>query len=153
MILSLLVIGYGLNQLACLPFALQVASGWVKLGVYTNAAAVIIIVPALVIATRFYGGVGAALVWIALNSIYVFIYVNLLHGRILKGEARQWYAGIMLPLVLAVGVGLLGRYLLPAVAGTWLVAGVGFMWIIVVVTAILATPDLRNKIPLMLKGY
>ena len=65
LILSLLVIGYGLNQLACLPFALQVAAGWVKLGVYTNAAAVLIIVPALVVATRFYGGVGAASVWIA----------------------------------------------------------------------------------------
>ena len=100
LILSLLVIGYGLNQLACLPFALQVAAGWVKLGVYTNAVAVIFIVPALVIAAYFFGGVGAATVWIALSCIYVFIYVNLLHSRILKGEARQWYAGTLLPVVL-----------------------------------------------------
>jgi O-antigen/teichoic acid export membrane protein len=151
--LSLLVVGYGLNQLACLPFALQVAAGWVKLAVYTNAAAVVILVPALVIVTRLYGGVGAALVWIVLNSIYVFIYVNLLHGRILRGEARQWYAGIILPLVLAVGIGLLGRYLLPgAMAGTWIVACVGFMWIIVVVVTILATADLRARIPLLVKG-
>jgi O-antigen/teichoic acid export membrane protein len=153
LILSLLVIGYGLNQLAYLPFALQVAAGWVKLAAYTNAVAVVIIVPVLVIATHFYGGVGAASVWIALNSIYVFIYVNLLHGRILKGEARQWYAGILLPLVLAVGVGLLGRYFLPAaMAGAWIVACVGFMWIIVVVVTILATADLRARIPLLVKG-
>jgi O-antigen/teichoic acid export membrane protein len=153
LILSLLAIGYGLNQLACLPFALTVAAGWVKLSVYTNAAAVLIIVPALVVATRFYGGVGAASVWIMLNCIYVFIYVNLLHNRILKGEARQWYAGIMLPLVLAVGVGLLGQYLMPAVTGIWLVASVGFMWIIVIVTAILASTDLRDKVQVMLAGH
>jgi O-antigen/teichoic acid export membrane protein len=146
LILSLLVIGYGLSQLLTLPLALQVASGWVKLGVYTNAAAVIFIVPALIIATHFYGGVGAAVVWIALNCIYVFIYVNLLHGRILKGEARQWYTGTLLPLILAVVVGLLGRHLLPTGAGAWLVTSVGFMWIIVVVTTLLVTSDLRGKL-------
>jgi O-antigen/teichoic acid export membrane protein len=153
LILSLLVIGYGLNQLAYLPFALQVAAGLVQLSVYTNTAAVLIIVPALVIASRFYEGVGAASVWIALNCVYVFIFVNVLHGHILKGEARQWYAGTLQPLILAVGVGLIGRHFLPAIGGAWLVAGVGFMWIIVVVTAILASSDLRNKMQVMLVGH
>jgi O-antigen/teichoic acid export membrane protein len=149
LILSLLVIGYGLNQLACLPFALQVAAGWVKLAVYTNAAALVIIVPALVITTHFYGGVGAASVWIVLNSIYVFIYVNLLHGRILKGEARQWYAGILPPFVLAIGVGLLGRLLLPAIAGFEIVLYVGLLWMLVIVVVVIATPGMRKMIPVL----
>jgi len=153
LILSLLVIGYGLNQLACLPFALQIASGWVKLSAYTNACAVLIIVPALVIASRFYGGAGAASVWIMLNCIYVLIYVNLLHSRILKGEARQWYAGIIPPLVLAIGVGLLGKKLMPALTGIWLVTGVTFMWSIVVIAAILVSADLRGRVQVMLAGY
>jgi O-antigen/teichoic acid export membrane protein len=153
LILSLLVIGYGLNQLACLPFALQIASGWVKLGVYTNASAVIIIVPALVVATRFYGGAGAASVWIMLNSIYVFISVNIMHSRILKGEARYWYAGMLLPLVLAMVIGLAGRYFLSEVAGIRLVVSVGFMWIVVVVTVILASADLRSKLQVMLVSH
>jgi len=152
LILSLLVIGYGLNQLTCLPFALTVAAGWVKLSVYTNACAVLIIVPALIVATRSYGGTGAASVWIMLNCLYVFIYVNLLHSRILKGEARQWFAGLALPLLLAIGVGFLGKNFMPALTGIWLVTGVGFMWIIVVVTAILASADLRDKIHVMLAG-
>lgn len=151
LILSLLVMGYGLNQLACLPLALQFAAGWVKLSVYTNAAAVLIIVPSLVVATRFYGGAGAASVWIALNCIYVFISVNILHTRILKGEARHWYVGILWPLVLAVGIGLVGRYFLSAVAGIWLVVSVGLLWTIVIVISILATPDLRNKVPLLMR--
>lgn len=153
LILSLLVIGYGLNQLTGLPLALQIAAGWVKLSVYTYAAAVLFIVPALIVATRFYQGVGAAAVWIVLSCIYVFIYVNILHSRILKGEARQWYAGIMLPIVLAVGFGLLGQHFMPAVTGIWLVTIVGFMWIIVVITAILASADLRDKVQVMLAGH
>lgn len=153
MILSLLVIGYGLNQLAGLPFALQIAAGWIKLSVYTNAAVVLIIVPALVIATSFYGGVGAASVWIILNCIYVFISVNIMHTRILKGEARYWYAGMLLPLVSAVGIGLAGRYFLPEVAGIRLVVSVGLLWTIIIVTSILATPDLRNKVPLLMRKY
>jgi O-antigen/teichoic acid export membrane protein len=145
-LLSLLVIGYGLNQLALLSFALQVAAGWVKLSVYTNAAAVIIIVPALLIATRFYDALGAAVVWIALGCLFVFIYINVLHNRILKGEARYWYAGTLLPLALAVGIGLAGRRFMPAVSTACLVTSVGFMWIIIVVTAVLTTADLREKI-------
>jgi O-antigen/teichoic acid export membrane protein len=153
LILSLLVIGYGLNQLACLPFALTVAAGWINLSVYTNAAAVLVIVPALIVATRFYEGAGAASVWIMLNCIYVFIYVNLLHSRLLKGEARQWYMGTLLPIVLAVGIGWTGRHFMPAITGIWLVASVGFMWIIAVVTAILASADLRDKVQVMLAGH
>lgn len=149
LILSLLVIGYGLNQIASLPYALQVASGWVRLGVYTNVAAVIVIVPTLVIATRFYGGVGAAVVWIALNCIYVFIYVNFLHTRILKGEARHWYAGILLPLVLAVGVGLLGQLLMPTITGIGMVLYIGLLWTLIVAVVTLATPSIRKMIPVM----
>ncbi len=153
LMLSLLVIGYGLNQLACLPFALQIASGWVKLGVYTNMAAVLLIVPALVVATRFYQGVGAASVWIALNCIYAFIHVSILHTRILKGEAWHFYIGILWPLLLAIGIGLAGRYFLSAVAGIWIVVSVSLLWTIVIVTSILATPDLRNQVPLLVRKY
>jgi len=153
LILSLLAIGYGLNQLASLPLALQFAAGWVKLSVYTNAVAVLIIVPALVVATRFYGGVGAASVWIVLNCIYVFISVNILHTRILKGEARHWYVGTLWPLVLAIGIGLAGRYFLSAVTGIWLVVSVGLVWTIVIVTSILATPNLRKEVPFLIRRY
>ena len=146
LLLSFLVIGNGLNQLALMPFALQVAAGWVKLGVYTNLAAVIIYAPALVVITRFYGALGATVVWTGLGCFFVFIYVNVLHSRILEGEARYWYAGALLPLVSAVGLGLAGRYLMPEVTGIWLVASVGMIWSVVIVTAVLASSDLRKKV-------
>lgn len=151
--LSLLAIGNGLNQLAYLSSALQVAAGWVRLGIYANAAGVVFIVPALVIATRWYGGVGAAAAWIALSFGFILIYVNLLHARVLKGEARQWYAGIQWPLVFALGIGVAGRYLLSAAAGIGLAASVGVLWIIAVVASMLTASDLRERLAaLMIRG-
>jgi len=149
MILSLLVIGYGLNQIASLPYALQVASGWIKLSVYTNMVAVIVIVPTLVIATHLFGAMGACAVWIALNCTYVFIDVNVLHRRILKGEARHWYADLLLPLGLALGVGLLGRLLLPTASGVIFVFLVGLLWMLIIFVGILATPSIRRMIPVL----
>ena len=151
LILSLLVIGYGFNQIASLPYALQVASGWVKLGVYTNGVAVIVIIPMLVVATHFFGVIGAAAVWIALNCIYVFIYVNVLHGRILKGESRHWYSGILLPVAVSVGVGLLGRLLLPTITGLGLVICVGLLWMLVIAVVTVVTPSIRRMIPALLR--
>jgi hypothetical protein len=52
----------------------------------------------------------------------------------------------LLPLALAVGIGLAGRRFMPAVSTACLVTSVGFMWIIIVVTAVLTTDDLREKI-------
>ncbi len=153
LILSLLAIGYGLNQLASLPYALQTAAGWVELSVYTNAAALLLLVPALVIATRFYQGTGAAAVWIALNCIYVFVFINLLHHRILKGEARHWYAGIVIPLILAVCFGWAGRYFFDAIEGLWLAARVGLLWITVLIVCTLSISGLRRKLLLLPKEY
>lgn len=149
LILSLLVIGYGLNQLAYLPYALQIAAGWVKLGVYTNAVIAIFIIPVLVCATRIYGGVGAALVWIAINSVYVLIFVNVLHRRILVDEARRWYASISNPLFLSVGVSVLGQIFLPSFSGIGVVFYVTTMWAVVIGVGIMITPDIRKLIPVI----
>lgn len=145
-ILSFLAIGHGLNQLALMSFALQVASGDVKLAVYTDAAAVVIAVPSLLCATHFYGASGAAAVWIALGFFYVFFYVNVLHLRILRGEALHWYIGVLPPSAVALGCGLAWHYFAPSLNGAWLVASICFVWIIAVATTSLASSDIRIKI-------
>ncbi|HOG17115.1 MAG TPA: oligosaccharide flippase family protein [Syntrophales bacterium] len=145
LLLSLLVGGYGFNQLAAMPFCLHVASGRLRLGVYTNAAAVLTFVPALVIASRVYGGAGAAAVWLVLHGAYVLVFINLLHGSILEGEAPHWYAGTILPLVLAAGAGLSGPHFLKGVTGPWLAASLGFLWAVAAGSAALATSELRAE--------
>ena len=112
-ILSLLVIGTALNGLMNLPFALQLAYGWTKLAFYVNLGAIIILGPMIFFMTAHYGAVGAALVWVFLNSGYVLISIRLMHHRLLKGEQWRWYLeDVGLPLAASLGVVGLGCYMM-----------------------------------------
>ena len=91
MLVSLLVIGNALNGLVTVPYALQLAHGWTKLALYANLIAVAILVPAIYLATSFWGAIGAAWVWVLLNGSYVLIGIHVMHRRWLSGEKWRWY--------------------------------------------------------------
>ncbi len=112
-IVTLLVIGTALNGLMNLPYALQLAYGWTRIGLYITTLLIFTLVPATVFMTTHFGAVGAAAVWVLLNVIYVLIGIPLTHRRLLKGEAWRWcLEDIGLPLTAAlVPVGL-GRWLI-----------------------------------------
>lgn len=113
MLVSLLIIGTALNGLMTLPYALQLAHGWTSLAFYTNVISVIVLIPLLVVATLCYQAIGAAAIWILLNSGYVFIQLQIMHWRLLKGEQWRWYFDdVGLPLIAAMGMIGLGRLLI-----------------------------------------
>jgi O-antigen/teichoic acid export membrane protein len=113
-LLSLLIIGTGLNGVMSMPYALQLASGWTRLALYTNIAAVFVLIPLLILLAERYGAIGAAAVWPVLNLGYVVIGVQLTHRRLLRGEARRWYLqDFGFPLVTAVLIAGSARLLLP----------------------------------------
>jgi O-antigen/teichoic acid export membrane protein len=113
LLVSLLIIGTALNGLMNLPYALQLAHGWTNLALYTNVISVIILIPLLLVAISYYGALGAAAVWIALNSGYVLVSLQIMHRRLLKGEQRRWYLeDVGLPLMAALGVVGIGRLLI-----------------------------------------
>lgn len=112
-ILTLLVIGTALNGLMNLPYALQLAHGWTSLGLRLNAVFIALQIPGLIWMTAQYGAVGAAVVWIVLNSVYMLLGAPLTHRKLLTGEARQW---------------LIEDALIPCV-GAVLVIGAGRMWL------------------------
>jgi len=119
-IVSLLVIGTALNGLMNLPFALQLANGWTKIGVTINTAFIIALVPAIVFLTTHFGPVGAASAWIMLNAFYMAIGVPLTHRRLLAGEAPRWFTkDICPPLAGALFIAGAGRWLVPELAGPW----------------------------------
>ncbi len=108
---SVLVIGTALNGLVNLPYALQLAYGWTALSLYINAFFIVVLAPALVYATVHYGPVGAAAVWVALNTINMLVGVPFTHQRLLKGEAWRWFrSDICLPFLAALPVVVLGRW-------------------------------------------
>jgi O-antigen/teichoic acid export membrane protein len=145
LLVSLLVVGTALNSLMTLPYALQLAHGWTSLTFYTNVISVIILIPLLVVSISYYAAVGAALIWILLNSGYVIISIQIMHRRLLKGEQLRWYfEDVGLPLIASLSVIGIGRLLvkdstpLPAALG-----GMGIMLLLALISAALATPQIR----------
>lgn len=111
LVLSLLIVGTCLNGLMHLPYALQLAYGWTKLAFYMNLVAVIILAPLIYVMAVRYGTIGAAAVWVVLNTGYVLIGLQLLHRRYLRGELALWYRiDVGYPLAVALLIAGLGRW-------------------------------------------
>jgi len=117
-VLALLVAGTAVNGLMNLPYALQLAYGWIRLSFWTNVVAVCFVVPAIWIAGTRFGGVGAAAAWLALNLGYLAVGIPLMHRRLMTGEMWRWYlADVLPPLAAAALVAALWRLVLPDLLG------------------------------------
>jgi O-antigen/teichoic acid export membrane protein len=147
-ILSLLIVGTALNGLMALPYALQIASGWTKLTFYTNLIAVVILVPSIMYMTKWYGSVGAAIVWVALNCSYIIINIQLMHRRLMPDEKRRWYfQDIGMPIGLTLLIAMCWTFFLPqGISGFWLLLYLVIIWLTCVIAAILGAPQLSHLI-------
>jgi O-antigen/teichoic acid export membrane protein len=102
LLVSLLVIGNALNGLMNLPYALQLAYGWIRIGIYINVITVIVLAPAIYISTLKWGAVGAAIVWMVLNSFYFMICIPIMHRHLLKTEMLSWYVNDVIKILVSV---------------------------------------------------
>ncbi|CAN5545960.1 oligosaccharide flippase family protein [soil metagenome] len=114
-LLSLVAIGTGLNGLMWLPYFLQLAHGWTKLIFYVNLVAIVVLIPLMIFGVYYYGAIGGAICWVALNASYVLISAQLMHRKILRGELFTWYfKDLLLPFIAAVTFSSAGKlFLLP----------------------------------------
>ena len=147
-IVSLLVLGFMINSLMILPYALQLAIGWTSLVYYQNIFSVVVLVPTLVVLTKLYQGVGAAVVWLLLNLAYLTIFVPLTHRRVLRGEERRWYLDdIGRPFVIA-AVTLIGARLV-SLHATSLPVRLGLAaagWVVTVAVCARTLPTIRQLV-------
>ncbi|OTE95254.1 polysaccharide biosynthesis protein [Crenothrix sp. D3] len=97
-LLALMALGTMLNGFMHIPYMLTLAYGWTKFSVYSNTVAVVLLVPSMIWATLNYGVMGAAWIWVILNSGYVLISVHFLYRRLLTTEKWRWYGkDILIP--------------------------------------------------------
>jgi O-antigen/teichoic acid export membrane protein len=145
-VLSLLIIGNALHGLMHIPYALQLAHGWTRLAFCSNVAATIILVPLLFFMTSHYGLVGAAIVWVLLNSAGVLIVIPITHFYLLRTELCLWYLeDIGLPLVAALPVAALGRWLIgPHLATPILIVSLIILLLATATATILASKYTRG---------
>ena len=118
-----LVLGTALNSLMSLPYALQLAYGWIGLTFYTNLLAIFVVIPSFIFFISLYGLVGAAIVWFMLNSMYLLVVIPTMHRRLLPGEHWRWYLeDVGRPLAASILVGGIGRLLIPLSTTSFLLA-------------------------------
>jgi O-antigen/teichoic acid export membrane protein len=112
LLLSLLITGSALNALMHVPYALQLAFGWTNLALYTNLVAVLTLGPMIYVMASLYGPMGAAAVWIFLNTCYLLISLQIMHRRLLTDQKWLWYkADVGKPLIIVISITILGRIL------------------------------------------
>jgi len=146
LVLSLLAVGTALNAVASLPHVLQLAYGWTRLALVGNTAAALLLVPLIYLMSIKYGGVGAAIVWIILNALYIGVVVTLMHRRLLRGELWRWYRlDIGQPLFATATIGVLWNLLIPTFESGWLtVPELMLALIATLAAAVVAAPEIRS---------
>lgn len=95
-LLALWTIGSTLNALMHIPYAAQLAHGWTRLSLLLNTMAVALLAPLTLWLVPRYGAMAAAWIWAAVNLFYVLVGVQLMHRRILRGQAKAWYSHALL---------------------------------------------------------
>ncbi len=145
-VVAVLVAGTALNGIMGLPYALQIAHGWTRLAVWMNGVAVAVLAPAVYFMGERFGAVGVASGWLTLNLLYVIVGVQLMHRRLLPGEAGRWYAlDLGMPLAASVAGVLLVRIIAsPATTRVGALAVLSAAVALAYTAVILVTPELRG---------
>ncbi len=90
-LLALMAAGTLLNGLMHIPYMLQLAHGWSGFAARVNLVAVAALVPAIIWVTPRYGAIGAAWVWVLLNTGYLVFGMHFMFRRLLSDEKWTWY--------------------------------------------------------------
>jgi O-antigen/teichoic acid export membrane protein len=96
-IAGILVLGTAINGLMNLPFAVQLAFGWVRLALMLVTLLIAAFLPALIALIMHFGPIGAAFAWLGLNAAYFLIGASLTHQRFMPGKGAQWLTRSLLP--------------------------------------------------------
>ncbi|NJK42246.1 MAG: oligosaccharide flippase family protein [Aquincola sp.] len=98
-ILRLYAIGNGLLAVSAFPFYLQYARGQLRYHLIGNVIMVVMLVPAIVLASLHAGAVGAAWAWVALNVLYLLGWVGFVHSRLEPGLHLAWLGRDVLAII------------------------------------------------------
>ena len=99
-VLTLYALGNGVLALSAFPYYLQFAKGDLKLHLIGSGVFVVVLIPALILATLRYGVTGAGYAWLGSNVVYFLFWVPQVHRRFVRGLHKRWclqdLAGIVL---------------------------------------------------------
>jgi O-antigen/teichoic acid export membrane protein len=94
---GLYVLASALAGPAGVAWALQLAFGRIRMHIVFNIVFALLLIPGIYVAANAYGAVGAALLLVAMNLFFLFVYCPVVLGHLLPGETRAWLAEVLLP--------------------------------------------------------
>jgi O-antigen/teichoic acid export membrane protein len=146
-ILSMLMIGSAINAVLYLPYILQLAFGWTKLPFVAGVVSISVLVPLMFPMTRHFGLVGAASMWAVLNVLNMLIAVPIMHRRLLPKEAWKYYRDIGSPMLAAILMVMMGRFVLAHFESRFATMAILLaLWLASFSVAVLAAPRIRDRV-------
>lgn len=122
-LVSLITIGTMLNGLVNIPYSVQLAYGYLKLGLIVNFVSAILLMPAFYFGVINYGVIAAGWIWLVLNLSYVLVNVSIMHRHYLPKQAVRWYMQDILPVIGGVCIVVIGfEQFLPSFESKWFIA-------------------------------
>ena len=97
--LTLYALGNGILAFAAFPYYLQFAKGDLKLHIIGHLLFVVLLMPALVLATLKWGVIGAGYAWLSANMAYFIGWIPRVHRRFYLGLHTQWLGHDLGPIV------------------------------------------------------
>lgn len=108
-ILCFLLFGTAVNGVMIFPYAIQLASGLVKLPLIIVGVMITIYIPLVIYLTLTYGVIGGSIAWAILNILYFMLGTWLTHQKILKGIGPNWVLScVLIPFSVSLIVVLIG---------------------------------------------
>jgi O-antigen/teichoic acid export membrane protein len=141
-LLKIMAAGNLLNGIMWVPYQTQLAYGWTSLSLKINLIMILIIIPGVIYITPIYGAVGAASIWLVLNSLYVLIGVNFMYKKILINERWRWYIDDILK---PIGFSSLLAYLLKIVMPNNLNSIYQLFWIFITLVGIITVGTISSS--------
>ena len=148
LVASILLTGQIMQAIMVVPYYLTLAHGNIRLNLQIGISSVVLVIPLLIYLITKYGIVGAGISWLVMNLCTLPPYMYFLHRRFLPGELRRWYLwSVGLPILTALPVVMLGRWLLPSSSSRLLTFGlIGLVWSVSAVAAVFINPEFRNEL-------
>jgi O-antigen/teichoic acid export membrane protein len=76
--------------IAAFAYYLQFAKGNLRYHLIGNVGLVVILIPSIILAARYFGGVGAGYVWLIMNVLFLFIWVAYVHHKLEPKLHNHW---------------------------------------------------------------
>ncbi len=146
MIVKLLSVGYTLMALLLIPYSLQLAYSWTKLGLYLNLFAIVIIVPLIFLLINYFGVPGAAMVLIMVYAVQMIVMIHVMHTRLIRQEKWRWYLDdVGKPFLIASVMVVAGRLVTPVgLTNYGFLIAIFIVWLVAVCTTAMSLSFVRE---------